>query len=123
MRGPVQTAEEAWGDALPEWVASLAAECAASSQSKVAKKMGKSSSAINRVLHNTYGADTSVLEEAFLGVFRNARIECPALGTMPIHECRIWRAKAREFAAGNPLRLRMYRACARCPRNQKEVDQ
>lgn len=119
MTGPVEIAQEAWGADMPEWIAALAAECAASSQNQVAKKLGKSGAMISQVLRRKYPSDLGPLEERFVGVFRNARIECPALGMLPMNECQDWRAKARVFAAGNPLRLRMYRACARCPRNGK----
>ncbi|WP_102226898.1 hypothetical protein [Acidimangrovimonas sediminis] len=118
MTGPLAIAEEAWGEALPEWVAALAAECAAASQNKVAGRLGVSASMISQVLRRKYPADLTPLEDRFMGVFRHARVDCPALGLMPLNECRSWREKSRTFAAGNPLRLRMYRACAGCPRNR-----
>lgn len=117
MKGPVEIAEDAWAEDLPEWVAALAAECAATSQNRVARRLGVSGSMISQVLRRKYPSDLTPLEERFLGSYRNARVECPALGLVPLNECRVWREKARSFAAGNPLRLRMYRACARCPRN------
>ena len=120
MSAPLDIAQEAWGDALPEWVAALAVECAAASQNKVAGRLGVSASMISQVLRRKYQADLTPLEERFMGVFRHARVDCPALGLMPLNECRSWREKSRTFAAGNPLRLRMYRACAGCPRNKTE---
>lgn len=123
MSGPVEKARTSWGAALPEWVASMAAECAATSQNKVATRLGVSGSMISQVLANKYPADMTPLEERFIGAYRNARVECPALGLLPLNECRDWRAKARVFAPGNPLRLRMFRACARCPRNAQPSEE
>lgn len=121
MTSPVDIARAAWKEALPEWVEALACECAATSQNKVAAQLGRSSSLISQVLRAKYPGDLQAVEELFNGVFRNARVECPALGTIPMHECRHWREKARQFVNVNSLRVRMYRACVNCPRNRKET--
>lgn len=117
MIGPVQIAREAWGPDLPDWVEALAAECASSSQNRVAARMGRSAALISQVLRRKYPADLTAIEEVFRGVFQNAQVHCPALGNVPMNECQEWRRKARNFASGNPLRVRMFRACAACPRN------
>ena len=48
---------------------------------------------------------------------------CPAFGEIAANECQDWREKSREFAAGNPVRVRMFRACNACPRNRKETEE
>lgn len=120
MSGPLEIARAAWGDALPDWVEALAFECGATSQSRVAARMDRSASLVSQVLSRTYKADLSAIEERFRGVFMAGRLKCPALGTLPLHECQDWRAKSRTFTTGNPLRVRMFRACAACPRNARE---
>lgn len=120
MSGPVDKARGAWGTGIPEWVEALAAECAATSQNQVAKRIGRSSSLVSYVLANKYEGDLAAVEELFNGAFRSARVECPALGIIPVNECRQWREKARRFVNVNALRVRMYRACVSCPRNAKE---
>ncbi|QYK42837.1 MAG: hypothetical protein KF887_06975 [Paracoccaceae bacterium] len=119
MRGPVEIAEEAWGTPLPDWIAALAQACALSSQAKVAKDIGRSGAVVSQVLRRCYGADMGRIEERVRGIFLDGRVICPALGDLPANECQDWRAKARVFAVGNPLRTRMFRACKGCPRNQK----
>lgn len=120
MSRPLEIARAAWGEALPDWVEALAVECGATSQNRVAARMERSASLISQVLSRKYNADLSAIEERFRGVFLAGRLECPALGTLPLHECQDWRAKARVFAPGNPTRVRMFRACAACPRNARE---
>lgn len=120
MSGPVEKARAAWGAEIPEWVEALAAECAATSQNRVAKRLGRSATLVSNVLANKYEGDMEAVEDLFSGVFLSARVECPALGLIPINECRQWREKARQFVNVNALRVRMYRACVNCPRNRKE---
>lgn len=116
MMGPVETAIAAWGDDLPDWVAALARECAATSQSKVAARMGRSSALVSQVLRRKYPADLAGVEQVFRGVFENLTLDCPALGTIPANACRDWQLKAATFLNVNSLRVRMYRACHACPR-------
>ncbi|WP_413874136.1 hypothetical protein [Albidovulum sp.] len=121
MSAPVEKARAAWGPAIPEWVEALAVECGATSQNRVAAAIGRSASLVSLVLANRYAGDLAAVEELFNGVFRAARVECPALGTIPANECRRWREKSRRFVNVNALRVRMYRACAHCPRNAREA--
>lgn len=121
MKGPLDTAREAWGEALPDWVETLAIACGKTSQAKVAKVLDRSPTVVSQVLNAKYPADLSAIEERVRGVYMEAVLLCPALGTMPANVCQDWRTKAREFRAGNPLRSRMYRACNACPRFRKEA--
>lgn len=116
---PIDVARVAWGEPLPDWVETLAIACGRSSQAQVAKQLGRSGAVVSQVLRNTYPAGTAGIEDRVRGVFLHGTVACPALGEVPVHECQDWRDKAKTFAIGNPLRLRMYRACLTCPRNQK----
>lgn len=121
---PLATAREAWGDELPDWVETLAVECGRTSQNKVAVLLDRSAAVISQVLRRKYPASMAGIEERVRGVFLNARVACPACGDIPANECQDWREKAREFAPGNPVRVRMFRACNTCPRNKpKETEE
>lgn len=113
-------ARESWGDEMPDWIEALAIECGRTSQNAVAKEMGRSGALISQVLRCKYPADLGAIEERFKGVFLEAKVQCPALGDLAANLCQDWRVKGREFAPGNPLRTRMFRACGACPRNSKE---
>lgn len=120
MNDPVDTMRAAWGEAAPDWVVALAGACAASSQGRVADRMGRSAGLVNQVLHNKYKGNMRAVEELVRGCYLAATVQCPALGTLPTNECAGWRRKARSFAGANALRVQMYRACQRCPLFRKE---
>lgn len=120
MSGPVEIARAAWGAALPDWVARLARECAATSQNRVAALMGRSPTVVSQVLRAKYPGDMAAVEDIVRGVFEGAVVECPQLGTIPANDCQDWRRKSLRFSSVNSLRVDMYRACNRCPRNRKE---
>jgi hypothetical protein len=50
----------------------------------------------------------------------NAVLTCPELGEMPTNTCLDWQKKAKTFANVNPLRVRMYSACRKCPQGRFE---
>lgn len=117
----IAVAEEAWGTPLPDWIRVLAIQCQRTSQNAVSAQLGRSSAIVSQVLRAKYEAGTARFEDRVRGVFMNGCVECPALGKLPLQECQDWREKARTFAAGNPLRTSMFRACRACPVNQKEA--
>jgi hypothetical protein len=119
--GPVEVATAAWGEDMPDWVRVLARACQQSSQNKVAQGLGRSGAVVSQVLHRRYGADLARIEERVRGVYMEGQVECPGLGQIALHACQDWRAKARTWAAGNPTRTRMYRACRACPRFTEEA--
>jgi len=120
VSGPVETAIEHWGAEIPDWVALLAAQCAESSQNKVAKRLNRSAALVSAVLRNRYEGDMAAVEEVVRGVFELATVVCPALGEIQTNICRDWQLAARKFSNVNSERVRMYRACNRCPRYRAE---
>ncbi|MGZ9811259.1 hypothetical protein ACXN5S_12425 [Pseudoroseicyclus sp. H15] len=122
MSAALQKAREAWGAELPDWVVSLAEACAASSQNKVAARVGYSGAVISGVLSRRYRGDMSAVEERVRGALMRAVVDCPALGELPTNECADWRKKARQFSGHNSQRVRMYRACHGCPRFKREPE-
>jgi hypothetical protein len=111
----VDIARESWGDAPPDWVLRLAEACDATSQAKVGARIGRSGSVVSQVLRNRYPGNVRGVEEMVRGVLMQAVVECPALGRLPAHECQRWRVASDHFLGTNSLRVRMYRACNRCP--------
>ncbi len=120
MSDLITMAEEAWGAPLPDWIRSLALACARSSQSKVAAQLDRSPAVVSTVLRKKYAGSYERIEERVRGILMDGRVDCPALGQLPSHECQDWREKAKVFAVGNPTRTRMYRACHRCQVFTKE---
>lgn len=104
-----------WGPEAPDWILHLARICGERSQSSVAKAMGYTPAVVSGVLRGKYAGDMSAVEDRFRGAFMDAVVRCPAKGDLPLNICRKWREKTRHFIATNPDRVRMYRACMRCP--------
>jgi hypothetical protein len=119
MTHAIDTARASWPDGVPDWVAALARACDDSSQSAVARRLGRSQALISQVIRGKYPGNLTAVEEAVRGAFMGATVECPALGTMPSNVCQAWRHRARDFGNSNPLRVTMFRACNRCPRNAR----
>jgi hypothetical protein len=119
LPSPLEAARAAWADAMPDWVTRLAEECARTSQSKVAGRLGYSGSVVSAILHAKYKGSLEAVEEKVRGVLMGARVECPALGSISTVSCREWRDRAADFSGHNALRVKMYRACCGCPRNRE----
>ena len=122
MSAPLDIARAAWGNQVPDWIDRLAHECAASTQRRVAEKLGRSAGLISQVLRNKYPGDMATIEDAVRGAFMDATVACPALGTLPTDECQAWRKKAKSGVRTNALRVRMINACQACPRNQNQKE-
>lgn len=102
------------GSKRPDWIEELARQCEASSQKKVAKVLGVSAAVVNQVLQLKYPGDLKGVENRVRGAFMAQVVACPVLGELSSKECMDWQRKP--FAATNPLRVQMYRACrGGCP--------
>lgn len=102
------------------WLDVLRQQVEARSQGRVADELGVSKTQISQVLNGKYPADPADLRRKVEGHYMKVTVECPVLGTIPVHECKAHQ-KA-EFGAHNPLRVRLYRACrAGCPNSKLEA--
>ena len=63
ISSPLEIAQLAWGDAMPDWVKVLAVECTKTSQAKVAKRLNRSASLVSTVLRAKYPGDMQAVEE------------------------------------------------------------
>jgi len=88
---PLEKARRCWGADVPDWIEGMARACMASSQNKVAKRMGYSGSLVSSVLANRYAGDMTRVEEVYRGAFERAVVDCPALGDLAMDRCRFWR--------------------------------
>jgi len=92
-----------------EWVEELRRQCMATSQRKVAEKLGISPAAVNQLLAGKYPGDLRAMEARVRGVYLAGVVDCPVLGELSSKHCLDWQRKP--FAATNPIRVQMYRAC------------
>ena len=115
----MDAARAGWGD-VPEWVAALVQACDNTSQNKVADRLGVSSSTVSQTIRNIYPGRTETVAERVRAIFMNDEIVCPALGEMTSEACLNWRDRSKSLASASPIRVRMFNACRRCPRNNQE---
>ena len=104
----MEKAVAAWGASLPDWVKALAEGCDEKSLRKTAAKLELSpamcSLAINRGRENLDFVKARV--ESRLMV---TTLTCPVLGVINHSDC--LREQAKPFNSGNPLGVRLFRAC------------
>lgn len=114
---------DAWGEAMPDWIRSLAEACERSSQNQVAKDIGYSGALVSNVLGKKYTGDLRRVEEIVRGTLMSETLNCPQLGKLPLSDCARWQVRATKPTHANSLDMRMRRACRKCPRftQSKEV--
>lgn len=110
-----------WGGKAPDWVHVLAEQRAASTQRAVAEQIGYSPAVVSCVLKGTYRGDLRAVEQAVRGAFLHATVDCPVIGELRAHRC--LEIQRQPFAATNPQRVRLYRACRNgCPHSRHKED-
>lgn len=103
----------------PDWMEVLRTRCAQTSQARVAAEIGMSATTVSQVLAGKYGADLNRVRERVEGALMRRTVECPVLGELPRNQC--LDHQGRPFAATNPQRVMLWRACRGCPhREQRE---
>ena len=111
MKGTaVETAMRAWGEAMPDWIESLAAACDKGSQRKIAALLGVSPALINLLINNKYAPRShEAMEARVRGKLMMSIIPCPVLGVIGRIDC--LREQARPLVTCNPVSVQLYRAC------------
>lgn len=112
-------AEKNWGDALPDWVAVLALKADETNQSRCARDLRISVAQISQIIANKYAGRMETAETRVRGLYMKETLSCPALGEISKSECLDWREKAAAFSGHNEMRVRMFRACRKCPFNKE----
>lgn len=93
----------------PDWLRVLRAAVKKDGLKQVSLQIRRSKSCISGVLSGKYKASTEQIAERVRGELMNKRIECPVLGEISPAACQDWQEKP--FAATNPERVAVYRAC------------
>lgn len=106
---------------MSDWIDILRRECEKTSQRQVAKKIKINPTTVNLALHGKYPNEKGLkeLQSAVEAEFLNKTVLCPVLGEIPLSKCQFH--QKREFAATNPQRVMLYRAChGDCPNSKLE---
>ncbi len=86
---------------------------AASSQAEVARRIGRSASAINQVLKGSYPNPEAILE-LVAAEYGGDTVDCPVMGQVPLAQC--LEERGRPFRATNHQAVKLFQACTKCPR-------
>jgi hypothetical protein len=112
-RDALETVRECWPQGAPDWVLALAGECNRTSQRAAGELIGFSGGMVNMVLNGKRPAHTlGNVKAAVRAKLMNESVQCPVLGEIRLTECR--ENAGRPFAATNPTRVRLWRACREC---------
>ncbi|MEO1472777.1 MAG: hypothetical protein AAFS03_02380 [Pseudomonadota bacterium] len=114
---PHAVVREHWSDPVPDWIKTLADQCASTSQAKVSRMIGYSSAVVSTVLRDRYPGNLAKVESAVRTAFMDGKIDCPALGPISGNDCITHQKNASTFKNTRPDRIAMFRACRSCPRN------
>lgn len=113
---------------MSDWLNLLRTRCDQIGQTAAAKELQAqqpdrypSPELLSRVLKGTYPHRTDRLQALVMGVYGGQTVDCPVLGAIGRDECR--GHQSRPFAATNPQRVALYRACRTCPHNSQTHSQ
>lgn len=116
MSDRMNVALDAWTEA-PEWIIALVRACDETSQNKVAQRVGITASTVSQAIRKSYKGNLNNIEARVRAVYLSGDVACPALGSITGEVCMKWRDKSRVLQSSTPNRVRMFRACRRCPLN------
>ena len=91
--------------------------CAELGQAEVARRLGKSDSAVSQVLSGTYKGSSDTILERVEEVFGTTIIHCPTLGAIMLGRCADERRKP--FAVVSGAYTRQRKACKQCDRRKQ----
>jgi hypothetical protein len=102
---------------MTEWLETLRSHASQKGQNAVATELGLSKATISLVLRGKYGAATDAIrakvERAYI---QGGTVNCPVAGPMPFQTCtEFYRRSKAGLSGGNPVVLRILRACRECP--------
>lgn len=100
----------------PVFVTALREACDRQSQALVAKRIGYSPAVVNQVLAGKYKGDLNRVQRAIEGALLGVTVDCPILGPLASNKC--LDLQSLPFAATNPQRVKLYKACRKCEHNR-----
>lgn len=112
----LQSARDAWGEEIPDWIIALADQCDAIGIRAVAVKAGLSKTTVHEAVRHSYKAALDNVEQKVRGAFMGKTVECPVLDEITVDLC--LENQKRPFSAANPTRVALHRTCPTCPFNR-----
>lgn len=109
-------AQIAWGENLPDWVEVLANANDATSQNKVAERLGISGAQVSQIIGRKYDGVYDKAEQAVRSLLMSEVVKCPVIG-LPIglSRCLGTQDRLNEKVMGGAERVVFANACPNCP--------
>lgn len=92
-----------------DWLVALREELKAIGLRHLAQRLGLSPTTVHQVLKGNYKGNLKRIEERVRGELLHKTVDCPVLGEISARKCLDW--QARPFAATNPTRVAVWKAC------------
>jgi cyanate lyase len=83
-------------------------------QADVARRIDRSDSCISQIMSGKYQGNPDAVLALVEEQFGGSTVRCPVLGEIPLKRCA--EIRKRPFAATNPTRVQLWRACKECKR-------
>jgi hypothetical protein len=96
-----------------DWLSALRAYNKAHGGKKTAATIGYSTGVVSGVLGGKYKGDLKAVQQKVEGSLMGLTVDCPVIGELPRNRCLEY--QRRGFAATNPMRVALSKACPKCP--------
>jgi hypothetical protein len=111
----------AWGDALPDWVETLAHEANRTTSAKAARRIGYSGAVLSHVFSKNYPGDIARVEAKVRGALMSATVTCPILGEIGLDHC--LNEQKMPNTGASSIRAKVHRACrGGCPNSRIKTE-
>ena len=99
-----------------QWLELLRQKCEELGRRKVEAALGISKTTLSQVLNEKYPGSMDNIATKVCEVYSNDKVVCPVLGSITVQRCVTEQSKP--FAATNPQRVKLWKACQTCPLNK-----
>ncbi|WP_166838675.1 helix-turn-helix domain-containing protein [Rheinheimera pleomorphica] len=99
-----------------QWLELLKKKCEELGRRKVEAELGISKTTLSQVLNEKYPGNLDNIASKVTEAYSSDKVLCPVLGSITVQRCATEQSKP--FAATNPQRVKLWKACKTCPLNK-----
>ncbi|MCD1597895.1 helix-turn-helix domain-containing protein [Rheinheimera aquimaris] len=99
-----------------QWLELLRQKCEELGRRKVEADLGISKTTLSQILNEKYPGSLANMAAKVTDAYSSDKVQCPVLGSITVQRCATEQSKP--FAATNPQRVKLWKACQSCPLNK-----